>query len=96
MDVSRSGYYAFHSRGTSEREITNQHLMPIIQTLFNGNRKAYGYHRMSHVLKNSGESCGYYKIANLMRKLNLRSVVKRRFKLTTGIANTAFLFTLTC
>jgi len=83
MEVSRSGYYAFNTKSVSTREKTNNRLMPMISEIFYANRNAYGYRRMSDALKEQGENCGKHKISSLMRQLNLKPTVKRRFKLTT-------------
>jgi putative transposase len=93
MEISRSSYYAFESKSLSKREEADQRLIPIVQEIFKENRKAYGYRRMSNELKGRGENCGYYKTASLMRKLNLKPVAKRRFKLTTDSKHSLPIFT---
>jgi putative transposase len=93
MEISRSSYYAYESKFLSKREETNQRLMPMVQEIFKINRKAYGYRRVSDELKKRGENCGKHKTASLMRKLNLRPVVKRRFKLTTDSKHSLPIFT---
>lgn len=93
MEISRSSYYAFESKSLSKREEADQRLIPIVQEIFKENRKAYGYRRISNELKGRGENCGYYKTASLMRKLNLKPVAKRRFKLTTDSKHSLPIFT---
>ncbi len=93
MEISRSSYYAYESKSLSQREETDQRLMPMVQEIFKMNRKAYGYRRVSDELKRRGENCGNYKTAGLMRKLNLRPVAKRRFKLTTDSKHSLPIFT---
>jgi putative transposase len=93
MEVSRSGYYAFATKCLSKREKTDQRLMPMVQEIFKENRKAYGYRRVSDEMEKRGESCGWHKTSNLMRKLNLKPVVKRRFKLTTDSKHSLPIFT---
>ncbi len=83
LEVSRSGYNSFNIKNLSNREETNNRLMPMIGEIFYANRKAYGYRRMSDALKERGENCGKHETCTLMRKLNLKPTVKRRFKLTT-------------
>lgn len=93
MQVSRSGYYAFNSRSSSKREETNNRLMPMMREIFYANRKAYGYRRMSDALKERGENCGKHKTSHLMRQLNLKPTVKRRFKSTTDSKHNLPIFT---
>jgi len=93
IDVSRSGYYAFISRSLSLRDEADQRLTPMVQEIFKENRKVYGYRRISNELKGRGENCGYYKTASLMRKLNLKPVARRRFKLTTDSKHSLPIFT---
>lgn len=93
LEVSRSGYYSFNAKNLSSREETNNRLMPMIGEIFYANRKAYGYRRMSDALKERGENCGRHKTCSLMRKLNLKPTVKRRFKLTTDSKHSLPIFT---
>ena len=93
MEISRSSYYAFESKPLSKREETDQRLIPMVQDIFKMNRKAYGHRRVSDELKKRGENCGEHKTLNLMRKLNLRPVPKRRFKLTTDSKHSLPIFT---
>jgi putative transposase len=93
MEVSRSGYYAFCGRHQSTREKIDQRLMPMIEKIFHKNRKAYGYRRIANELKSSGESCGKHKAARLMKKLNIKPLTKRRFKLTTDSKHSLPIYT---
>lgn len=83
MEVSRSGYYARKSRPQSIRSQDHDRLMSKIQKIFRDSRETYGYRRVSDELRKQSENGGKHRTANLMRKLNLKPIIRRKFKLTT-------------
>lgn len=88
LSVSRSGYYKWSQRPVSQRERTHQQLLPKIKAIFVESRETYGYRRVVAVLREQQENCGKHRVANLMRKLCLCPVMKRRFKATTDSHHT--------
>lgn len=83
MEVSRSGYYSWVKRPQSNLAKRYQILESKINVIFNKSRQTYGYRRVTNSLKAQGESCGKHQVVNLMRKLNIRSITKCKFKATT-------------
>ena len=84
MEVSRSGYYSWLERPESALAKRHHLLESKINIIFNKSRQTYGYRRITGSLKAQGESCGKHQVVNLMRKLNIRSITKRKFKATTN------------
>jgi transposase InsO family protein len=83
LEVSRSGYYAWHTRPPSEREMANQRLLEQIKNIHSDNDKTYGSPRILHALLALGWKCSRNRVARLMRRNGIRAKQKRRFKRTT-------------
>ena len=80
MKVSRSGYYAYLKRGLSKRDLENMKLIKEIKLVYSENRGLYGSPRIHAALMQSGIDCSRKRVANLMRKCNLRAKMNRSFK----------------
>jgi putative transposase len=72
LDVSRSGFYAWQSRKTSDRELRNQALKVRIHDLHQRSRRIYGSPRIQLALKEEGISTSRKRVASLMREEGLR------------------------
>lgn len=83
LEVGKSGFYAWLSREQSPRVEANQRLLIEIRAIHQESREAYGSPRVFSALKKKGISCGKHRVAGLMRKHNIRSVHKRKYKMTT-------------
>ena len=79
LDVSRSGYYAWHQREPSPRQQANTRLLEEIKTLRQGQEICYGSPRMTEELKGRGHACSEKRIARLMQEQGLRAQVRPRF-----------------
>jgi len=84
LEVSRSGYYAWLNREESTRDKQNKQLLEVIKKGFDESRNTYGYRRIHHYLKTSGNSCGKNRVARLMRQAGLQPKTRRKFKATTN------------
>jgi len=82
--VSRSGYYAWRSRGKSRRELANESLLVRIKESYIRGRSVYGSPRITSDLRDVGISCGHNRVARLMRISKIRAKTKRMFKVTTN------------
>lgn len=80
LNVSRSGYYAWQTRGKSARTTKNKELLGVITRVHNESRKTYGSPRIYAQLKKEGFRCGRHRIARLMRKHGVVSQRHRRYK----------------
>lgn len=68
LGVSRSGYYAWRSRGPSARQMANQALVHHIVAIHQQSRETYGSPRVYHELRDAGHGCGINRVARLMRR----------------------------
>lgn len=84
LSVSESGYYAWASRGPSERQRQDMVLLAHIREVFALSNNSYGSPRMTVELQEAGLSVGRRRVARLMRENGLKAWVKRRFKSTTN------------
>lgn len=84
LEVSRSGYYSFQTRGESKRIKEDKLLGAKIKTSFVNSRNTYGYRRIVRELREQRESCGKHRVISLMKRLDLRAKARRKFKATTN------------
>lgn len=80
MKVSRSGYYAYLKRDLSKRSKENIELIKEIKSIYSKNRGLYGSPRIHAALMQRDINCSRKRVANLMRKCNLRAKMNRSFK----------------
>ena len=78
--VSRSGYYKWLNKGN--KDISYSELENKILELYNKSKNVYGYRRIKVALvRESGIRVNHKKILRLRRRLNIKSVVrKKKFK----------------
>jgi putative transposase len=81
--VSRSGFYAWSNSSPSERSIENRHLTDQIVKAHLNSKKIYGSPRITIELNNQGIKVSRPRVARLMKKARIRSIVKTKFKVTT-------------
>jgi putative transposase len=78
LGVAVSGYYAWRSRGISQRQQSDAQLLEVIRALQHSGRGLYGSDRIYKRLKAQGVTCSRKRVARLMRQHGLNS--KRRRK----------------
>ena len=83
LNVSSSGYYAWHKRPVSAREMANKELVRAIEAVYNSSYETYGSPRIYHELRAQGVACSENRVARLMRLRGLRAKQTRRYKTTT-------------
>lgn len=83
LNVSRSGFYAWHKRPPSARSIDNEELLVAIRRIYGEGEGEYGSPTICHVLREEGHPINHKRIARLMQTTGLRAKVVRRFKRTT-------------
>jgi transposase InsO family protein len=81
--VSRAGYYAWLGSTPSNRLKENQIIIQEIVEAFEDSKNLYGSPRITRVLNRKGIKVSRPRVARMMRKAGLRSVVKKKFKVTT-------------
>lgn len=83
LRVSRSGFYAWSSRGPSTRAVADQRLWPEIQRVHQAHRGHAGALKTWRVLQLEGIACGKHRVARLRRQHGLMARRRRRFIVTT-------------
>jgi transposase InsO family protein len=87
LNVSRSGYYEWLSRGLSAREEANRKLLVDITEAFEDSRKTYGSPRVTQALRRANHRCSRNRVARLMRRAGLRGLQRPGFQPRTTESN---------
>jgi putative transposase len=84
LEISRSGYYAWKSRGASRRTTSDAVLLERIRAIHEDSRGTYGAPRIHAELKEAGIFVGRKRVARLMKEAGIVGVSRRRFVKTTS------------
>lgn len=84
LQVSRSGYYDWVDRPESKRSIENRMLVTKIKESHKLSLGIYGSPRVTDDLIEWGYSASRPRVARLMQVNDIRSKIKRKFKVTTN------------
>lgn len=83
LRVSRSSYYSWLIRKPSRRAVENQKLLDRIIKIYENSRKTYGSPRVTIELQEEGYHVSRPRVARLMKKHNLKSIIRKRWVVTT-------------
>ena len=83
LEVTRSGYYAWASRGISDRARADQSFKLHIRAAHEESGRTYGSPRVTKELRANGIELGRHRVARLMRAMSLAARRKKRFVRTT-------------
>lgn len=83
LKISKSGYYSWRTRPKSTRDLSNEKLDHHIRTIYKQNKGRYGSPRIFRELKDMHIACSENRVADRMRKNNIKAKSKKRFKVTT-------------
>jgi putative transposase len=83
LGVSRSGFYAWASRGPSARVQQDTRLIAQLRLAHADSRQTYGRPRLCRALRDRGIAVSGKRVARLMRAAGLRARGRRRFIVTT-------------
>ncbi len=81
--VSRSGFYTWLKHTPSNRSVENQLLEQQIREAFQNSKNSYGSPRITRMLNRKHIPVSRPRVARIMKKVRLRSVVKKKFQVTT-------------
>jgi putative transposase len=81
--VSRSRFYIWLSNELSNTAIENQILTEKIRVIYGKSKQTYGSPRVTQELYKLDVKVSRPRVARLMRKAKIRSIVKRKFRVTT-------------
>ena len=83
LGVSRSGFYAHHSRPPSARQVADDALTVRIATIHEASKETYGAPRIHAELAEDGIHVVRKRIERLMKANGLKGVSRRKFVVTT-------------
>jgi putative transposase len=86
--VSRSGYYNWLKSKPSRRSLENQSLLEKIRVIHQESKQRYGSPKITMILNKDIRQASRVRIARIMRKAQIRSKIKERFKVTTNSKHT--------
>ncbi|WP_241462476.1 IS3 family transposase [Sphingobacterium deserti] len=81
--VSRGGFYTWLKRTPSRRSTENQMLEQEIRKAFQESKGRYGSPRITKALNQKRIKVSRPQVARIMKRIHLRSIVKKKFKVTT-------------
>lgn len=81
LEIPRGVYYFYRNKSLTATEIRNTKLKKKISTiLFNTKQRYYGAKKIHQVLLKEGISGSLKHVQNLMKQLNLRSIVTKKYR----------------
>jgi transposase InsO family protein len=83
LKVSRSSYYSWLTRDPSNRSIENKDLSDRIKKIYDLSKKTYGSPRVTIKLLEEGYYVSRPRVARLMKKQNLKSIIRKKWVITT-------------
>jgi len=83
MKVSKNSYYHWRRNGSKKVKPALEYLQTRILSIFHENREVYGSDRIQKQLEREGLIYSRSYVARLMRRMKLRSVLKKKFVVTT-------------
>ena len=83
LKVSKSAFYKWKKNPIAKRKQSDEKLTEDIRKAFKVSRSTYGSPRIRAYLAKKGIKCGRHRVAKLMKKANIVSKVKRKYKVTT-------------
>jgi len=87
LGVSVSGYYAWHNRGPSVREQSDEELLTQIRTIHQDSRGLYGSPRIHAALHQAGVRCSRKRVSRLMREAGIHSQRRVHRRVNTTDSN---------
>jgi len=83
LKVSRSSYYSWLIRKPGKRDIENGDLSDRIKRIYEFSKKTYGSPRVTISLLEEGIHVSRQRVARLMKKQNLQSIIRKKWIITT-------------
>jgi putative transposase len=90
LQVSCSGYYYWLKNPVSLRELKERELVEQINRIHHGSKCRYGSPRISFELKAQGIMVSRPRVARVMRKHQIKSIIRRKYRVQTTDSNHAF------
>ncbi|GAB4003025.1 hypothetical protein GCM10028807_62690 [Spirosoma daeguense] len=91
LRVSISGYYYWRKHPIGARQLKTQQLLIQIQQVYERSQSRYGSPRIADALREQGVKASRNRIARLMRKTGIRSIVYKKYRVQTTNSNPDYL-----
>ena len=85
--VSRSGYYGWLTRKPSQLAVKNESLCKEIEGIYYRSKGRYGSPKIAAELKSTGFYASRPRVARIMKRKGLRSIITGKFKVCTTDSN---------
>jgi transposase InsO family protein len=85
--VSHSGYYTWLTRKPSQHAINNELISKKIEEIYHGSKGRYGSPKITKKLASMGMDASRPRVARIMKKKGLSSVITGKFKVCTTESN---------
>src|SRR5258707_1247542 len=79
LEVSRAGYYAWHSEHETAGQRRDRELMPLVCDIFWHHKRRYGARRIAVELGARGRPCGVDRVAKLLKMQGLQAIQPQSF-----------------
>ena len=83
LEVSRSAFYSWHQHLPSARQVADDELGELIESIYDESRGTYGWPRVHEQLRHDGVHAGGKRVARIMRQRGLIGRCRRRWTRTT-------------
>lgn len=80
LEIPRSVYYFYKNKSLTATEVRNNQLKKKISTIFFDHKQRYGAKKIHQVLLKEGISVSLNHVQKLMKQLNLRSIVVKKYR----------------
>ncbi|HPJ05528.1 MAG TPA: IS3 family transposase [Bacteroidales bacterium] len=87
LKVSRSSYYSWLIRKPGKRDIENEDLSNRIKRIYEFSKKTYGSPKVTIALLEEGIPVSRQRVARLMKKQHLQSIIRKKWVVTTDSRN---------
>jgi len=91
LKVSRSVFYNYCSKRESNRSKFDKVILEQIRQIHIDSRQTYGSPRISSVLHDKGYQISEAKVARMMKRNNISSITKKRYKVSTNSKHNYFI-----
>lgn len=80
LGIARAGFYKARQQVTGRREMADQELLPLVESIFWEHRRRYGARRIAKELVARGHPCGPVRAARLMKRKRLVAIQPRSYR----------------
>jgi transposase InsO family protein len=81
--ISKSGYYHWLARKPSARQVDEQQTLELIKEVYKTSKSRYGSPKITHELKKKGLHISRPRVARIMKRANIKSIVQKKFRICT-------------